>query len=522
MVPRRQSLDYTGMYALIVHEGGTTYEYALKDGETLVGRGPHCDVVLRDESISRNHARLTIDGESVVLTDLGSSNGTYVDGEPARESRVGADAQIAFGGVAATLKRVDDPAPLPADLGTLLVAEPRVRRVDELPGASHHAAALDASRLIRLLGETGRALVATLPLEDILNRVMDLLLSHVPAERASLLLADPRTGALVPRIVRHPGGHGRPQPISRTLLDMVLTERLAVLTSDVRVDPRFGGSQSIVQSGVRSLLCGPLYAGDEIIGVLYADNPVTRQLTEADLEVFTALANYAAVAIAQARLAEQLREESRRRERLARYHSPAVLERVLAREGEEGELRAQERDLTVLFADIVGFTTLAEHLTPTDVSTLLNKFFSRMTEVIFELEGTVDKFMGDAILAVFGAPLDQPDHASRAVRAAQAMRRAVAALNAEGALPHLRVRYAIHTGVAITGDVGSARRREYTVIGDVVNTASRIEGFVQPDQIVITRATYDRLEPPLEARSLGVVPIRGRTGQVGIFSVDAD
>jgi adenylate cyclase len=395
-----------------------------------------------------------------------------------------------------------------------------MRPVDQMPGADEQVAALDAPRLIRLLGETARVLVATLPLEDILNRVIDLLLAHVPADRASLLLADPVTGVLMTRISRQRKGRGATQTISRTLTDMVLKDRVAILTSDVRVDPRFDASASIFRSDVRSLLCGPLYTGDEIIGVLYADNPVTRQLTESDLEVFTALANYAAVAIAQARLAEQLREESRRRERLERYHSPAVVKRMLTREAEDGSLVVQERDLSVLFADIVGFTTLAEHLTPTDVAAMLTTFFSRMTEVIFDLEGTVDKFIGDAILAVFGAPLDQPDHASRAVRAAQGMRQAVAVLNAEGVIPTLRIRYAINSGVAIAGDVGSPTRREYTVLGDVVNTASRIEALVQPDQIVITRATFDRIQPSIEARSLGIVPIRGRTGKVEMMAVD--
>jgi adenylate cyclase len=508
------------MFVLTVHEGGTSREYPINEGETLVGRGPHCDIVLHDESISRNHARIVVRGDVLVVSDLGSSNGTFCNTEPVTERHIAVGEPLLFGSVEATLSRAVQPPAPRGEAPTLLDADQRVRRVDELPGTSERVAALDAPRLIRLLGETGRALVATLPLEDILNRVIDLLLAHVPAERASLLLADPATGTLVPRIVRHLGLQGSQQPISRTLIDMVLKQRIAVLTSDVRIDPRFDGSQSIFRSDVRSLLCGPLYAGDEIIGVLYADNPVTRQLSEADLEVFTALANYAAVAISQARLAEQLREESRRRERLARYHSPAVVDRVLAREGEDGSMRVQERDLTVMFVDIVGFTTLAEHLTPTEVSSLLNTFFSRLTEVIFEQEGTVDKFIGDAILAVFGAPLDQPDHATRAVRAAQGMRKAVAVLNAEGVLPPLRVRYAIHSGVAIAGDVGSTKRREYTVIGDVVNTASRLEKFVEPDQIVISQATYQRLQMPFEARSLGVVPIRGRSGQVEILSVD--
>ena len=157
-----------------------------------------------------------------------------------------------------------------------------------------------------------------------------------------------------------------------------------------------------------------MYAGEELIGLLYVDNPVTRQFSEADLELFSAIANYAAVAITQGRLAERLREESERRERLQRYHSPAVVDRIMARRGADGDavLAAQDREISVLFADIVGFTALAESLAPSEVATLLNRFFSEMTEAIFAEEGTVDKFIGDAILAVFGAPVEQPDHAA--------------------------------------------------------------------------------------------------------------
>src|SRR5262249_36073738 len=271
-------------------------------------------------------------------------------------------------------------------------------------------------------------------------------------------------------------------------------------------------SQSVLLGDVRSLICGPLYAGEELVGLLYVDNPVTRQFTEADLELFSAIANYAAVAIAQGRLAARLRDESERRERLQRYHSPAVVERIMAHGHGEGAdvLAAQDRDISVLFADLVGFTTLCETLAPTEVAALLNRFFSEMTEAIFAEEGTVDKFIGDAILAVFGAPVEQADHAQRAVRAAQAMRRSVAKLNAAGGRP-LHVRYAINSGVAIAGDVGSARRREYTVLGDVVNTAARLERLAQPDQIIVSRATYDRIAPPIAATPLGEVTLRGRT-----------
>ena len=148
-------------------------------------------------------------------------------------------------------------------------------------------------------------------------------------------------------------------------------------------------------------------------------------------------------------------------------------------------------------------------------------YFARMAECLFEHEGTLDKFIGDAILAVFGAPFDQPDHADRAVQAALAMRATLARDEraAAGAAP-LRMRIAMNSGRALTGDIGSPRRREFTVLGDVVNTASRLESSVcKPDQIIVTRETIDRLTQPIPSTSLGRVSVRGRQAEVDIFEL---
>ncbi|MGQ0734168.1 MAG: adenylate/guanylate cyclase domain-containing protein, partial [Acidobacteriota bacterium] len=226
-------------------------------------------------------------------------------------------------------------------------------------------------------------------------------------------------------------------------------------------------------------MCAPLWHEDQVIGLLYVDNPQTTRFTEPDLDLFTAFSNYAAVAIARARLAAKVHEEVRRRERLERYHSPAVVDRILA-VGADADVpvAAQDRDLTVLFADLVGFTTIVEEMPPQQVAVLLNVFFSRIADAIFEHSGTLDEFIGDSVLAVFGAPLDLPNHALSAVKAAQAMQRALAALREERPSPKLEMRIAIHSGLAMVGDIGSPNRREYTVLGNVVNTAARIEESV--------------------------------------------
>lgn len=145
-----------------------------------------------------------------------------------------------------------------------------------------------------------------------------------------------------------------------------------------------------------------------------------------------------------------------------------------------------------------------------------------MADAIFEQDGTLDKFLGDAVLAVFGAPLDQPDHAARAVRAAEGIRRGVAALNAAESDRPLEVRIAINSGLAMTGDVGSPNRREYTVLGDVVNTASRIQSEVAgPGEIIITRATYERAPGEVVATALPPVTVRGRVAPVEVYRVES-
>jgi adenylate cyclase len=159
------------------------------------------------------------------------------------------------------------------------------------------------------------------------------------------------------------------------------------------------------------------------------------------------------VAIDQARLAGQLLEETRRRERLQRYHSPAVVSRILQGEDAGEELSAHERDVSVMFCDLAGFTTLCEHIPPAQAAALLNTFLTRMTDVVFEHEGTLDKFLGDGLLAVFGAPFEQPGHPQRAVRAAIAMRHALAEMNRVLQGPKLQMRIAVNSGVALTGDI---------------------------------------------------------------------
>jgi adenylate cyclase len=508
------------MFTVAYDEAGETKRHALKPGTTTVGRAPNCDVLVNHSSVSRVHARFKITGDQCVLEDAGSRNGTYVNDVQITSAAVKDRDQLSIGDVVAWIEvSAEDKLSLVDGSSAKNYRFVVDRPVDQTPSTPP---TVDPARLLALISSISKSLVKEQPLSDVLEEVVRLTMESTAADRAFLILQDEKTGRLVPRVVhtRNPRAAAR-GTVSRTVVNRVMTERVAMLASNAQADQRFDGVESIAALKIGAFMCVPLWNQASTIGALYLDTYFAEQFSAADLELLTALSNYAAVAIEQARLTSRLQQETRRRERLGRYHSPAVVARIIEDGNEAGTpFLAQERDLTVMFADIVGFTTMAEKMAPQQVATILNACLGRLTDVIFQYEGTLDKFIGDGLLAVFGAPLDQPDHAIRAVGAARAIRRAVKEMNDEQTGPPLQMRIALNSGIALAGDIGSPTRREYTVLGDVVNTASRVESTVAgPDQIVITRPTFDRLDGTVQTRSLGPVMLRGRRDSMEVFEV---
>jgi adenylate cyclase len=263
-----------------------------------------------------------------------------------------------------------------------------------------------------------------------------------------------------------------------------------------------------------TLLARPIYQlMDATDAVAQGDFSVSVPVTSRDeLGVLTESFN---------RMARSLREKEMIKRAFTRYVAREVVQEIL-KDPEHAMLTGERREATVLFCDIRGFTSLSEQLTPEQVVSLLNEFYMLMVETIFKQEGTLDKFLGDAVMAVFGAPNAYPDHAARAVMTALDMRRAVGELaerrRAAGLAP-FEVGIGVSLGEVVAGSVGTEERMEYTVIGDTVNIASRLQDRARPGSIPLSRRTYEAVRDLVDAKSLGAIKVKGKEEQVEVYEV---
>jgi adenylate cyclase len=327
---------------------------------------------------------------------------------------------------------------------------------------------------------------------------------------------------LVPMVV-YPPGHGE-VAISGTIVRKALEDGESVLTRDARLD--FAGSESVISANIRSAICAPLMLQGAAIGLIMLDSPGSDKFSDRDRDLVSTLASQAAVAIERARLTDELRKQAQMRQNLERFLSPNAAQAMSRYVSQYGKLwEAQEQIVSVLFADVKGFTALSERMSPREVQDLLNEYLHEMTDVIFRYNGTVDKYIGDGIMAVFGAPRlpDEPEsneHAFNAVAAAldmqAAQKRLVDKLDAE---KNFSIRVGVNTGVAYTGFFGTRHRLEYTAIGDTVNTAARLESAAEPGSVFIGENTRSTVQDSFVFQEIGELQLKGKEQRVRAFKV---
>jgi adenylate cyclase len=292
-----------------------------------------------------------------------------------------------------------------------------------------------------------------------------------------------------------------------------------LLLADAQVDPSFAASKSVVRSGIQSAMCATLGNRDRRFGLLYVDNLSRRAMfSQEDLNVFAVIAMQAGLAIDRVRGRDEIIQQGVKLSALERSLSPDVAGKVAA-DAADLRLGGEKQTVTLLFADIRGFTAMAETIPAGEIVGILNGFFQKMTDVVFAHEGTIDKYLGDGLLCLFGAPYSHWSDALAAVRAAADMQAALADLNRSAIYPHLRMGIGIHTGEVVIGYMGTARRMDYTAVGDTVNVAARLTSEAEKDQILISTATWKSLREKVPARALPAKKLKGRDEPFEILEV---
>jgi len=223
---------------------------------------------------------------------------------------------------------------------------------------------------------------------------------------------------------------------------------------------------------------------------------------------------------------EDISQEKRMKATMYRYMTPGVAERVMAL-GDDALMVGERKDVTILFSDIRSYTSLTEHMEAADVVTLLNSYFETMVEAVFNFEGTLDKFIGDALMAVFGAPLPLPNHAAMAIKSALDMRRRLAEFNAHRQRlnqPLIRIGIGVSSGEVVSGNIGSQKRMDYTVIGNGVDISSRLEGVTKEYgcDIILSEFTYQLCQHEVWVRELDRIRVKGKTQPINIYELISD
>lgn len=511
---------------LVTLEDNARYE--LPPGRsTVVGRAVTSDISLYDPTISRRHAELTPTEDGVRVQDLGSSNGTFINGTKIESGVVTPDDSITFGKVVC---RVVTTGPRPAAApfvppsqipGGTIVRQVAVSAAAHLPLPQVSQEELQGRRLALLL-DVSQTLAEEFDPANLLATVVDKTFQVMGVDRVAILLSDETTGDLVPRVSRSRMGDGAFQQVPKSIARKAVEERVAIMTDNAAVDARFGG-KSVVMQSVRSAMCTPLMAqADAVLGVLYVDSvSATEAFGDDDLQFLIAFAGIAAAAINKARYADQMQRQAMVRSNFERYFAPDVAAGI-AEQQHDVKLGGEKRPVTILFSDIRGFTSLSEELAPGAIANLLTEYFTEMVDIIFEFGGTLDKFIGDAIMALWGAPLSQPGDHERALEAAIAMQRGVAELNAKWvreSQPTIGVGIGVNHGDVFAGNIGSHRRLEYTVIGDAVNVAARLSSKAGAGEILISEPFYGLLDTRPDVERIDAIALKGKANPVAVYRV---
>lgn len=465
--------------------------------EVVIGRakaGVAIDLDLSpDQTVSRPHARLWQEDDATWVEDLHSRNGVFVNGEPIAERRRLAPGDVVRVGETLLAPEGEEKHEhtVMLDVRSLGAGEGvRIRqtREAEAPAFSADASAATAARRLAILYALPLELAAEARLETLLQTIVERVVAAVPGATRGALLVRDTGGKLLLKAHVPPGGAS----VSLTLAQRAMESREA-FSWHLDFDPTVSQSELSLRAGMYA----PLLWRGEVLGVIcVSDDAGAATFDDEALQFLVAVAHHAAMALGQRQMQDELHRTATLLGRLLTNFSPQVRTRLLERASRHRlHLGGERSEVTMLCSDIRGFTRLSAGMDVADVVDLLNDYFSILVEAIFRHGGSIDKFVGDAILAVFGSPEPDPDQHEKAIRAAVDMQAAMQAANARrkaGQQVTCEIGIGLHCGEVLHGFIGSQERMEFTVIGEAVNLVARYCDAAPGGTILMSPEMHER------------------------------
>lgn len=510
---------------LVIHqEDGTETVLQLALGSYTLGRESSCDLVIPVQCISRIHARIQLSDDAVDVEDLGSNGGTWLESQPiTARTRVPLPTVLVFGNLPFEISSTSCPFPTPEPATHVPSSAPETIQFT-LNGTTHRPLSVrdlneQTSRRLEMLYELPLKFAAEKNLPRLCSLILDEVIALIPgAVRGALLVKDVLDGKLSLRA----SVPSDTPAVSRTLVLKAATEQIGFIWGDTESD-RQNISSSMAALRIRTGMYAPLVWEGDTVGVLLVDNPHRRSAFQhEDLQFLLSVAHYAASALTNQMLQNEITQNNRTLQHLLANFSPKIRDRLLAK-SREGKLQpgGEKSLVTILFSDLRGFTKTSASLEAEVVVEMLNDYFGVLGQVIFRHDGTIDKFIGDAILAVFGSPEPDEYHAWRAVCAAIEMQRALAEINTRrkaAGQPVCEMGIGVYTGEVLHGFIGTEERLEYTVIGDTANKGSRYCDGAKAGEIALGPFTYEAVKYYIPA-NLRMLPTK-HEGQLPAYMVD--
>lgn len=515
------------MHEVVFLTGARAGQVVVVNRTMLAGRSPECLIETPDPNASRQHCKFIFDGQSVTIADNNSSNGTFLnDVRLTAPVRLQPDDVVRLGetrlryqngeseGDAAS-SSIFDFREQEEDLSQSIVLS-----VADL-AAKNQSPEVLAQRLAAII-KVSNTLVNIDKIDEIFAGILETLFEVFPQTDRGFLMTGNDVEHLEPRAVRsRDGGVTENLSVSTSICRHAIETKAAILF-DSSKGGDFDQGMSIVSLKIRSAMVIPLLVGDEILGLLQLDTPDRhRAFAKPDLELALAVSQQAAIALNNALLLKKVSQEATTRNNLMRFLPGPVVQQVI-----DGQLDIAVGGRTctgsILFSDIIGFTTLSETLDPAQLIKMMNAYFKRVVPCIQRNGGSVDKFMGDAIMAVWGVPIDKGDSAVQAAQAALAMQNVLIGFNSlqvrDGGA-QLAQGLGINTGPVTAGNIGYEQRIEYTVLGDTVNTAQRLEATASRSQILISTGTWTHLHGTGYGIALPPVRVKNKAEPLPTFAL---